>query len=50
MTAKVFGFLLVTLAAQLALSGLSDVGVIHLAGHWGVPVSLAMVRQCVPSP
>jgi multiple antibiotic resistance protein len=33
-TEKVFGFLLAGLAVQLALDGLSDVGVIHLAtGH-----------------
>jgi small neutral amino acid transporter SnatA (MarC family) len=32
-TEKVFGFLLAALAVQLALNGLSDVGVIHLAGH-----------------
>ncbi len=32
-TEKVFGFLLAALAAQLALSGLSDLGIIHLAGH-----------------
>jgi small neutral amino acid transporter SnatA (MarC family) len=33
-TEKVFGFLLAALAVQLALDGLSDVGVIHLtAGH-----------------
>jgi small neutral amino acid transporter SnatA (MarC family) len=30
---KVFGFLLAALAVQLALNGLADVGVIHLAGH-----------------
>jgi multiple antibiotic resistance protein len=29
----VFGFLLAALAVQLALNGLEDVGVIHLAGH-----------------
>jgi MarC family membrane protein len=32
-TEKVFGFLLAALAVQLALNGLSDVGVIHLAPH-----------------
>ena len=32
-TDKVFGFLLATLAVQLALDGLSDVGVIHLIQH-----------------
>jgi small neutral amino acid transporter SnatA (MarC family) len=32
-TEKVFGFLLAALAVQLVLNGLSDVGVIHLAGH-----------------
>ena len=32
-TEKVFGFLLAALAVQLALDGLHDVGVIHLAGH-----------------
>jgi small neutral amino acid transporter SnatA (MarC family) len=32
-TEKVFGFLLAALAVQLALDGLSDVGVIHLTGH-----------------
>jgi len=33
-TEKVFGFLLAALAVQLALNGLSDVGVIHLSiGH-----------------
>jgi multiple antibiotic resistance protein len=32
-TEKVFGFLLAALAVQLALNGLSDVGVIHLTGH-----------------
>jgi small neutral amino acid transporter SnatA (MarC family) len=32
-TEKVFGFLLAALAVQLALSGLSDLGVIHLAAH-----------------
>ncbi len=32
-TEKVFGFLLAALAVQLALDGLSDVGVIHLVGH-----------------
>ena len=32
-TEKVFGFLLAALAVQLMLNGLSDVGVIHLAGH-----------------
>jgi small neutral amino acid transporter SnatA (MarC family) len=33
-TEKVFGFLLAALAVQLALNGLSDIGVIHLtAGH-----------------
>jgi multiple antibiotic resistance protein len=31
-TEKVFGFLLAALAVQLALNGLSDVGVIHLTG------------------
>ena len=30
---KVFGFLLAALAVQLALKGLSDVGVIHLTSH-----------------
>ena len=30
---KIFGFLLAALAVQLALNGLSDVGVIHLTGH-----------------
>jgi small neutral amino acid transporter SnatA (MarC family) len=29
----VFGFLLAALAVQLALDGLSDVGVIHLVSH-----------------
>jgi len=29
----VFGFLLAALAVQLALDGLSDVGVIHLIQH-----------------
>jgi small neutral amino acid transporter SnatA (MarC family) len=32
-TEKVFGFLLAALAVQLALDGLSDVGVIHLIHH-----------------
>ena len=32
-TEKVFGFLLAALAVQLVLNGLSDVGVITLAGH-----------------
>jgi small neutral amino acid transporter SnatA (MarC family) len=32
-TEKVFGFLLAALAVQLALTGLSDVGVIHLTTH-----------------
>ncbi len=32
-TEKVFGFLLAALAVQLALNGLSDVGVIHLNMH-----------------
>ena len=32
-TEKVFGFLLAALGVQLALEGLSDVGVIHLTGH-----------------
>ena len=32
-TEKVFGFLLAALGVQLALSGLADVGVIHLTGH-----------------
>jgi small neutral amino acid transporter SnatA (MarC family) len=32
-TEKVFGFLLAALGVQLALSGLADVGVIHLSGH-----------------
>jgi small neutral amino acid transporter SnatA (MarC family) len=32
-TEKVFGFLLAALAVQLALNGLSDVGVIHLTPH-----------------
>jgi multiple antibiotic resistance protein len=32
-TEKIFGFLLAALAVQLALNGLSDVGVIHLTGH-----------------
>jgi small neutral amino acid transporter SnatA (MarC family) len=32
-TEKVFGFLLATLAVQLVLNGLADVGVIHLTGH-----------------
>jgi len=32
-TEKVSGFLLAALAVQLALNGLSDVGVLHLAGH-----------------
>jgi small neutral amino acid transporter SnatA (MarC family) len=32
-TEKVFGFLLAALAVQLALDGLSDVGVIHLIQH-----------------
>ena len=30
LTEKVFGFLLAALAVQLALDGLSDLGVIHL--------------------
>jgi hypothetical protein len=30
---KVFGFLLAALAVQLALDGLSDLGVIHLIPH-----------------
>jgi small neutral amino acid transporter SnatA (MarC family) len=29
----VFGFLLAALGVQLALNGLSDLGLIHLAGH-----------------
>jgi small neutral amino acid transporter SnatA (MarC family) len=33
LTEKVFGFLLAALGVQLALSGLADVGVIHLSGH-----------------
>jgi small neutral amino acid transporter SnatA (MarC family) len=33
LTEKVFGFLLAALAVQLALGGLSDLGVIHLAQH-----------------
>ena len=33
MTEKVFGFLLAALAVQLALNGLSAVGVIHLTSH-----------------
>ncbi len=33
LTEKVFGFLLAALAVQLALTGLSDVGVIHLTQH-----------------
>ena len=33
MTEKVFGFLLAALAVQLALNGLSDVGVLNLAGY-----------------
>jgi small neutral amino acid transporter SnatA (MarC family) len=32
-TEKVFGFLLAALGVQLVLSGLSDVGVIHLTSH-----------------
>lgn len=32
-TEKVFGFLLAALGVQLALNGLADLGVIHLAGH-----------------
>jgi small neutral amino acid transporter SnatA (MarC family) len=32
-TEKVFGFLLAALAVQLVLTGLADVGVIHLTGH-----------------
>jgi small neutral amino acid transporter SnatA (MarC family) len=32
-TEKVFGFLLAALGVQLALDGLADLGVIHLAGH-----------------
>ena len=32
-TEKVFGFLLAALAVQLALNGLSDLGVIHLTSH-----------------
>jgi multiple antibiotic resistance protein len=32
-TEKVFGFLLAALGVQLALSGLADLGVIHLTGH-----------------
>ena len=32
-TEKVFGFLLAALAVQLALNGLSDLGVIHLTAH-----------------
>ena len=32
-TEKVFGFLLAALAVQLALNGLSDIGVIHLTPH-----------------
>jgi small neutral amino acid transporter SnatA (MarC family) len=32
-TEKVFGFLLAALAVQLALDGLADLGVIHLAPH-----------------
>jgi small neutral amino acid transporter SnatA (MarC family) len=32
-TEKVFGFLLAAVAVQLALNGLSDIGVIHLTGH-----------------
>jgi len=32
-TEKVFGFLLAALGVQLALNGLSDLGVIHLIGH-----------------
>jgi multiple antibiotic resistance protein len=32
-TEKVFGFLLAALGVQLALNGLSDIGVIHLTGH-----------------
>jgi small neutral amino acid transporter SnatA (MarC family) len=33
LTEKVFGFLLAALAVQLVLTGLSDVGVIHLTQH-----------------
>lgn len=32
-TEKVFGFLLAALAIQLVLTGLSDVGVLHVTGH-----------------
>jgi multiple antibiotic resistance protein len=32
-TEKVFGFLLAALGVQLALSGLADLGVIHLTSH-----------------
>jgi multiple antibiotic resistance protein len=32
-TEKVFGFLLAALGVELALSGLADLGVIHLTGH-----------------
>jgi len=32
-TEKVFGFLLAALGVELALSGLADVGAIHLTGH-----------------
>ena len=32
-TEKVFGFLLAALGVQLALNGLSELGVIHLSGH-----------------
>ena len=32
-TEKVFGFLLAALAVQLALNGLAEAGVIHLADH-----------------
>lgn len=32
-TEKVFGFLLAALGVQLALNGLSDLGLIHVAGH-----------------
>lgn len=32
-TEKVFGFLLAALAVQLALNGLSDLGLLHLSGH-----------------
>ncbi len=33
LTEKVFGFLLAALAVQLALSGLADLGLIHLTQH-----------------